>query len=362
MGMTRLLAAGALTAANLALSGALLVLAPAVAVADAAPAVVLEASVAERRAVRGRGLADVFEPAELDVLRRFERTRLAIPPGRRAAVARCHRCRLGAHAGEPRPAGAAGPRGAGVRRLSEGRPRGAGGRGRAARPAGSAGAAPWARRWPAAVLRAGWRMRLWRAAGSSRPRWRPTAPPGCGCCRLSGRRRWDWRSATGKTAVAIRCGRPRPSPASWPSAAGPNRRRRCCRCSAERAPASGAGDGTLPPSVLSPDAPVQTAAIDRAERLFLARSFALALIAENRQALGFDRAVEGPRFDAVELPAGITLATVARAAGTSIEVLRGLNPALLRDRVPPQRATTPATTPSGCPRAPRPAAGTRWPA
>jgi LysM repeat protein len=44
------------------------------------------------------------------------------------------------------------------------------------------------------------------------------------------------------------------------------------------------------------------------------------------------------------LPAGMTLATVARATGTSIEVLRGLNPGLLRDRVPPQAGGTGSDT------------------
>ena len=58
-----------------------------------------------------------------------------------------------------------------------------------------------------------------------------------------------------------------------------------------RAGADVAADGTVPPSVLAPDAPAcrRWRAVDRAERLFLARTFALALIGENRQALGFDR-------------------------------------------------------------------------
>jgi membrane-bound lytic murein transglycosylase D len=110
----------------------------------------------------------------------------------------------------------------------------------------------------------------------------------------------------------------------------------------------------MSPSVLAAEgapAPAVERVVDRAERLFLSRTFALALIDENRQALGFDRPAEGPRFDSMELPAGITLATVARAAGTTIEVLRGLNPALLRDRVPPQGEDTvwvPAGTAASC--------------
>jgi membrane-bound lytic murein transglycosylase D len=114
-----------------------------------------------------------------------------------------------------------------------------------------------------------------------------------------------------------------------------------------------AADGPLPPGALSATppaaalAPAEVQVVDRAERLFLARSFALALIDENRQALGFERPAESPRFDPLELPAGITLATVARAAGTTIEVLRGLNPALLRDRVPPQAGEDTVWLPAG---------------
>jgi membrane-bound lytic murein transglycosylase D len=334
MGMTRLLA-GALTAANLALSGALLALAPAVAIADTAPAVVLEASVAERRAVRGRGLADVFEPAELDVLRRFERTRLAVPPAAvpAADATAADWARTLENPDLPVPLdrevlafvdylkGDPEGRVAAVALLGR--------LDRWRRPVGEALARGGAPRWLAyaALARSGFEPAAVAADGAA------------GLWMLSAER----AQALGLTVSYWKDGRRDPQRATEAVARFVGERSGTPPAEAllslfrgSRA-AAGAGDGTLPPSVLPPEAPVQSAAVDRAERLFLARTFALALIGENRQALGFDRAVEGPRFDPVELPAGITLATVARAAGSSIEVLRGLNPALLRDRVPPQR-------------------------
>ena len=43
----------------------------------------------------------------------------------------------------------------------------------------------------------------------------------------------------------------------------------------------------------------------------------------------------------------MTLATVARAAGTTVEVLRGLNPSLLRDRLSPEQPTALVRVPPG---------------
>jgi membrane-bound lytic murein transglycosylase D len=344
MGMTRLLAVGTLAAANLALP----VIQPA-ARADSAPAVVLEANLAERRAVRGRPLADVVESAELAALRRFERTRLAVAPQLTDVGADLPDwARALENPDLPVPLDREAL--AFVEYLKsdpEGRPAAVallGRLDRLRRPVAEALARGGAPRWLAyaALARSGFDPAA------------TTADGGAGLWMLSAERaralgltvgywkdgRRDPLRATEGVArfVADRAGVP-PVEALLSLFRGP------------RAGADVAADGPLPPSVLATDSPAVATAVDRAERLFLARTFALALIDENRQALGFDRPAEGPRVDPLELPAGITLATVARAAGTTIEVLRALNPALLRDRVPPQGEDTvwvPAGTAASC--------------
>lgn len=64
---------------------------------------------------------------------------------------------------------------------------------------------------------------------------------------------------------------------------------------------------------------------------------AFALVASNRARFGFtDVPLAEPLASAdVTVPAGTRLATVARAAGVSLELVRELNPELLHDRAPP---------------------------
>ena len=314
---------------------------------------VLEANLNERRAVRGRGLADMVEPAELGVLRRFERTRLLGEP---AAVAPAPGPTATPDASIPDWARAlenpdlpapldrevlafvdylkADPEGraAAVALLDR--------LDRLGRPVGEALTRGGAPRWlvyvalarsgfdPAAVAADGG-AGLWmlgpergRALGLAVGFWKdgrrdPLRATEAVARFVADRGRAGWS----ETVLSLFRG-PRPGATGATGATG------------------AVTDGPMPPGSLAPEAP----AIDRGERLFLARAFALALIGENRQSLGFAAPVEGLRFDPVELPAGMTLATVARAAGTSIEVLRGLNPALLRDRVPPQAGGTGSDT------------------
>jgi membrane-bound lytic murein transglycosylase D len=93
---------------------------------------------------------------------------------------------------------------------------------------------------------------------------------------------------------------------------------------------------------------------EAAGRRLVARTHALALVGENRETLGFPappRVAAPSPFELVEVPGAVTLGTVARAAGTTIEVLRALNPSLLRDRTPPDEARSlrvPAGTASAC--------------
>jgi membrane-bound lytic murein transglycosylase D len=71
--------------------------------------------------------------------------------------------------------------------------------------------------------------------------------------------------------------------------------------------------------------------------LYVAKILACAIVAHNPDRFGLsDLAREEPiRWDTVEVPGGVTFATLARAAGTNAETLRTLNPALRRGRTPP---------------------------
>ena len=90
---------------------------------------------------------------------------------------------------------------------------------------------------------------------------------------------------------------------------------------------------------------------------FVAFTFAVAVVGENREALGFtnEGSLEGLSFDEAESPGGVTLATLASAARCGVEMMRALNPALLRERTPPGEerivVRVPRGTGSGFPRA-----------
>jgi membrane-bound lytic murein transglycosylase D len=81
--------------------------------------------------------------------------------------------------------------------------------------------------------------------------------------------------------------------------------------------------------------------------LYVAKIVACAIVAHNPERFGLtDVAMEEPiRWETVEVQGGVTLAQIARAAGTTVERLRALNPALRRGRTPPGRETWPVRLP-----------------
>src|SRR5262249_17793880 len=83
--------------------------------------------------------------------------------------------------------------------------------------------------------------------------------------------------------------------------------------------------------------------------LYVPKILAVALIGHNREAFGFGDVVPDPPlgYDRVEARPGTTLAAVAKAAGTSLEEMDALNPELVRDRTPPDRAAIMVRIPPG---------------
>jgi membrane-bound lytic murein transglycosylase D len=83
--------------------------------------------------------------------------------------------------------------------------------------------------------------------------------------------------------------------------------------------------------------------------LYVPKILAAAIVGRNQAAFGFGEVTPDPPFacEEVEVPAGTTLATVARAAGAKAEVLEALNPQLLRGRTPPERGATRVRVPAG---------------
>jgi membrane-bound lytic murein transglycosylase D len=76
--------------------------------------------------------------------------------------------------------------------------------------------------------------------------------------------------------------------------------------------------------------------LPRCTRSLLNRFMAVAFIARNADTYGFDPIVysQAP-FQRVGVPGGTLLSEVARTWGTTVTMVRDLNPAILRDRVPP---------------------------
>jgi membrane-bound lytic murein transglycosylase D len=83
--------------------------------------------------------------------------------------------------------------------------------------------------------------------------------------------------------------------------------------------------------------------------LYVPKILAAAIVGHNRQAFGFDDVPPDPpwSYETVEVPAGTTLATVAKAAGTRPDVIESLNAELVRGRTPPDRAAGPVRLPVG---------------
>jgi membrane-bound lytic murein transglycosylase D len=83
--------------------------------------------------------------------------------------------------------------------------------------------------------------------------------------------------------------------------------------------------------------------------LYVPKILAAAIVGHNLAAFGFADLTQDAAFafEQVEVPAGTSLATVARAAGTRPEVVEALNPDLLRTRTPPDRGVTKVRLPPG---------------
>ncbi len=77
-------------------------------------------------------------------------------------------------------------------------------------------------------------------------------------------------------------------------------------------------------------------ALPRESQLYVPKIVAIAILLNNLERFGFDDThVDGPVATSnLEVPPGIDLATVARAAGTSIQHLHELNPELVGDQIP----------------------------
>jgi membrane-bound lytic murein transglycosylase D len=83
--------------------------------------------------------------------------------------------------------------------------------------------------------------------------------------------------------------------------------------------------------------------------LYVPKILAAAIVGHNLQAFGYEDVVPDPPlvYERMTVPAGTTLITVARAAGTRIELIESLNPALIRGRVPPDRDSSMVRLPVG---------------
>jgi membrane-bound lytic murein transglycosylase D len=83
--------------------------------------------------------------------------------------------------------------------------------------------------------------------------------------------------------------------------------------------------------------------------VYVPKILAAAIVGRNQAAFGFAEVTPDPPFayEEVDVPAGTTLATVARAAGAKTEVVEALNPHLLRSRTPPERGITRVRIPVG---------------
>ncbi len=83
--------------------------------------------------------------------------------------------------------------------------------------------------------------------------------------------------------------------------------------------------------------------------LYVPKILAAAIVGHNLAAFGFgDVTADAPfAYEEVDVAPGTALATIARAAGTKPEVIEALNPDLIRDRTPPDRAAAKVRLPPG---------------
>ena len=83
--------------------------------------------------------------------------------------------------------------------------------------------------------------------------------------------------------------------------------------------------------------------------IYVPKILAAAIIGHNLGVFGYADQPPDPPFayEEVDAPPGTALATVAKAAGTRLEILEALNPHLVRDRTPPDRAASRLRLPPG---------------
>jgi membrane-bound lytic murein transglycosylase D len=83
--------------------------------------------------------------------------------------------------------------------------------------------------------------------------------------------------------------------------------------------------------------------------IYVPKIMAAAIVGTNARAFGFGDVAPDPgyAYEAAEAPAGTALGTVARAAGAHLEVIQALNPELVRDRTPPDRGPSRVRLPPG---------------
>lgn len=76
--------------------------------------------------------------------------------------------------------------------------------------------------------------------------------------------------------------------------------------------------------------------LPRETRQYVPKMLAATMLARQAEAYGFSVQREGPyRFDRVWVPGGTALSTVAKALGVSVDLMRDLNPHLIRGITPP---------------------------
>jgi membrane-bound lytic murein transglycosylase D len=83
--------------------------------------------------------------------------------------------------------------------------------------------------------------------------------------------------------------------------------------------------------------------------IYVPKILAAAIIGTNAEAFGFSDLAFDPAYsyEVVEAAPGTALSTIARAAGTRVETIEALNPELVRDRTPPDRGPSRVRVPPG---------------
>ena len=83
--------------------------------------------------------------------------------------------------------------------------------------------------------------------------------------------------------------------------------------------------------------------------LYVPKILAAAIVGHNLKAFGFAEVAQDPpwQFDRIEVPSGLSFASLARAAGARPDVIEDLNPEYVAGRVPPDRPSAMVRVPLG---------------